>query len=508
MDINQHSSKNKIKKVDLLVVGGGINGAGIAAAASERGLKVLLCEQHDLASATSSASSKLIHGGLRYLEHYKFRLVKEALAEREVLLRKAPHLVWPLEFILPHSSQLRPKLLIRAGLFLYDHLSTRTRIPASKAVDLKNDGITKTKFTQGFSYHDCSVDDSRLVISNALAVKQQNGEVVTRTKCVTAKAELDYWSVILTNSNTGLSYTVKAKAIVNACGPWAESFIHKQLKLKSPRSLRLVKGSHIIVPRIHTQDHAYILQNSDRRVVFVIPYLKKFSLIGTTDEPYEGDPTQIKISEQEVSYLLQSVNHYFYKTLNKNDVLSNYAGVRPLCNDEPSNKPSAVTRDYTLEIQEVNNLPLLTVFGGKITTYRKSSIAAVKKLAPYFPTINANTIDDKPLPGGDFEQSNWQALLSKISEEAPWLSPKTIERLARNYGSNCFELLRPAKSLQEMGQHFGCGLYKIEVDYLITNEWAQSLEDIIWRRNKLGYFLSQLEQKQLAGYLDSLSINE
>ena len=495
------SPEGDTEKVDVLVVGGGINGAGIAAAASERGLKVLLCEQHDLASATSSASSKLIHGGLRYLEHYEFRLVKEALAEREILLRKVPHLVWPLEFILPHSPQLRPKLLIRAGLFLYDHLSTRSRIPASKAVSLKEDGITQARFTKGFSYYDCSVDDSRLVIANALAVKRQGGEVVTHTKCITAKAESDYWSVALKNNNTDSLYTVQAKALVNASGPWAESFIRTQLKLKSPRSIRLVKGSHIIVPRLYLQDHAYILQNSDQRIVFVIPYLKKFSLIGTTDEPYEGDPMQAKISDQEVRYLLKCVNDYFHKTVKKSEIVSHYAGIRPLCDDECSNNPSAMSRDYTLEIQEVNSRPLLTVFGGKITTYRKSARAAIEKLSPYFPTINPCLTVDRPLPGGDFQQSNWSKLLSDLSNQAPWLSPEVIERMARNYGSECTRLLESAKTQEEMGQHFGCGLYQIEVDYLVANEWAQSLEDIIWRRNKLGYLMSELEQKQLANYL-------
>lgn len=501
MNKNHLSPEGDTEKIDVLVVGGGINGAGIAAEASERGLKVLLCEQHDLASATSSASSKLIHGGLRYLEHYEFRLVKEALAEREVLLRKAPHLVWPLEFILPHSPQLRSKLLIRVGLFLYDHLSTRSRIPASKIVSLKEDGITQMKFTKGFSYYDCSVDDSRLVITNALAVKRQGGEVVTHTKCIAAKAESDYWSVTLKNSNTDSLYTVQAKALVNASGPWAESFIRTQLKLKSPRSIRLVKGSHIIVPRLYSQDHAYILQNSDQRIVFVIPYLKNFSLIGTTDEPYEGDPMQAEISDQEVRYLLKCVNAYFHKTVSKSEIVSHYAGVRPLCEDEYSNNPSAMSRDYTLEIQEVNSRPLLTVFGGKITTYRKSARAAIEKLSPYFPTINSCPIADRPLPGGDFQQSNWCKLLSDLSGQAPWLSPEVIERMARNYGSECTKLLEPAKTQEEMGQHFGCGLYQIEVDYLIANEWAQSLEDIIWRRNKLGYLMSELEQKQLANYL-------
>jgi glycerol-3-phosphate dehydrogenase len=485
---------------DLLIVGGGINGTGIAASAAERGLKVFLCEQNDLASATSSASSKLIHGGLRYLEHYEFRLVRDALAEREILMQKAPHLVWPQEFILPHSRQLRPAWMIRSGLFLYDHLSPRSQIPASRKVTLAADNITKDQFKTGFSYYDCSVDDTRLVISNALAAKAHQADIRPQTKCIGAQADESGWQLTLQDAKTTETYTVNGACLVNAAGPWAQSFFDSSLGIPSPRSIRLIKGSHILVPRSYTGDQAYILQNPDRRIIFVIPYLGEFSLIGTTDVLYDGDPAEVKISTEEIQYLLDSVNRYFRKSLTSSDVIADYSGVRPLCDDE-SGDPSAMTRDYTLELQEVVQQPLLSVFGGKITTFRRLAESAIEKLAPYFPDLAPPLPSNSPLPGGEFSRSEWPELLNRISQQAPFLKPETQLRLARSYGLNALKILEPINNVDELGQDFGCGLYEREVDYLVENEWAVSAKDILWRRSKLGYFLSSEEKSQLESYL-------
>ena len=496
------SAVPKSHHYDLLIVGGGINGTGIAAAAAERGLRVFLCEQNDLASATSWASSKLIHGGLRYLEHYEFRLVKEALAEREVLMQKAPHLVWPLEFILPHSHQQRPAWMIRSGLFLYDHLSPRTRIPASRKVTLVADNITKDQFKTGFSYYDCSVDDTRLVISNALAAKAHQADIRPQTTCIDAQTDEGGWQLTLQNSKNGETYTVSGTCLVNATGPWAQSFFDSALGVASPRTVRLIKGSHILVPRCYAGSHAYILQNPDRRIIFVIPYLEKFSLIGTTDVPYSGDPSAVEITTEETQYLLNSVNRYFRKSLKPSDVIADYSGVRPLCDDE-SGDPSAMTRDCTLELQELVQRPLLSVFGGKITTYRRLAESALEKLAPYYPHLAPPLPSHSPLPGGEFSRDEWPNLLEQVSHQAPFLQPTTQQRLARSYGLNALKILEPVNNLNELGQHFGCGLYEREVEYLRTHEWARSAEDILWRRSKLGYFLSSEEKSQLENYLAS-----
>ena len=486
---------------DLLIVGGGINGTGIAAAAAERGLKVLLCEQNDLASATSSASSKLIHGGLRYLEHYEFRLVKEALAEREVLLQKAPHLVWPQEFILPHSHQLRPAWMIRCGLFLYDHLSPRSQIPASRKITLAGDGITQDQFETGFSYFDCSVDDSRLVICNALAAKANQADILPRTRCIKGQASGDGWQLTLNNKKD--TFQVTGRCLINAAGPWAQTFLEQSLHKTSPRSIRLIKGSHILVPRCYTDEHAYILQNPDRRIIFVIPYLDNFSLIGTTDESYEGDPTAVKINKEEIQYLINSVNRYFRKTLKVSDVIGSYSGVRPLCDDE-SGDPSAITRDYTLELQEEMLQPLLSIFGGKITTYRRLAESALLKLSPYFKPMRPALPAETALPGGGFTRKEWPDLLSKLSRQTPFLSTNTQHRLARSYGLLCFTILDAVDKLEDLGQHFGCGLYEREVEYLVNNEWAVCAEDILWRRSKLGYFFNTEEVSRLEHYLRNL----
>lgn len=486
---------------DLAIVGGGINGAGIAAEASQRGLKVFLCEQDDLAAYTSSASSKLVHGGLRYLEHYEFRLVREALSEREVLLKKAPHLVWPLEFILPHSRQLRPAWLIQAGLFLYDHLSARSIIPSSKRISFKHSDILRESFKQGFSYYDCAVDDSRLVIVNAQAAQARGATIKTRTICLKAEASEAGWSLELQNKRDAKKFRVQARALVNASGPWAESFFKHQLtELPSPRAVRLVKGSHIVLPRLYAGNHAYILQNHDKRIIFVLPYLNHFSLIGTTDIAYTGDPARVCIEESEIEYLLKCVSYYFRQPISAQHIVHQYAGVRPLCDDE-SNNPSAITRDYTLVIQDVQQQPLLSVFGGKITTYRRLAQAALSQLEPYFTHIKPAMDDCYPLPGGEFNREEWPALLARLTAQLPFMEAEHIDRLLRAYGQNCFKIFSKVNSKAELGRHFGAGLYEREVSYLLEHEWAQTAEDILWRRSKLGYFLNAQEQATLARFL-------
>lgn len=494
---------NRAEEYDVLVIGGGINGTGIAADCAARGLKVLLCEQHDLASATSSNSSKLIHGGLRYLEHYEFRLVKEALAEREVLLKIAPHIMWPMQFRLPHQAHLRPAWLIRLGLFLYDHLATRVTLPASKGIQFEQDSPLKAEITKGFEYADGWVDDARLVICNALAAQQAKGTIATRTRCIHAKREHDHWRVTLKPAGQA-SYHIRAKSIVNAGGPWVAKLFDEALEEPSPQHVRLVKGSHIVVPRLHTQPHAYMLQNSDQRIIFVIPFEDNFSLIGTTDVEYEGDPSQVKISPEEIDYLIGICNSYFKQQISAADIVSSFSGVRPLLDDE-SSSAQAVTRDYKLELSTYDGkLPLLSVFGGKITTYRKLAQAAVDKLSPFFPHAGPCMTAKRPLPGGNFSA---QALLTEqYRQQYPWLPAALLQRFVRSYGTRTTMILQDASSLSDLGQQFGHGLYQAEVNYLIAHEWAMSAEDVLWRRSKLGLYFSTTEtdylQQAIAAQLD------
>lgn len=385
---------------DLIVIGGGINGAGIAADAAGRGLSVLMLEAQDLACATSSASSKLIHGGLRYLEHYEFRLVSEALAEREVLLKMAPHIAFPMRFRLPHRPHLRPAWMIRIGLFMYDHLGKRTSLPGSTGVRFGADSVLKPEIVRGFEYSDCWVDDARLVLANAQMVVRKGGEVLTRTRATAARRENGLWIVEAEDIDTGKKYVWQARGLVNATGPWVKQFFDEGMHLPSPYGIRLIKGSHIVVPRVHNQKQAYILQNEDKRIVFVIPWMEEFSIIGTTDVEYKGDPKAVKIEESEINYLLKVYNAHFQKQLGRDDIVWTYSGVRPLCDDE-SDSPQAITRDYTLDIHDENGkAPLLSVFGGKLTTYRKLAEHAMEKLASYYPGIGPAWTKTCVLPGG------------------------------------------------------------------------------------------------------------
>ncbi|MCZ4308331.1 glycerol-3-phosphate dehydrogenase [Vibrio atlanticus] len=504
MSAQQNNSNNSTSStLDLIVIGGGINGAGIAADAAGRGLNVGLYEANDFASATSSASSKLIHGGLRYLEHYEFRLVSEALAEREVLLRKAPHVAQPMRFRLPHRPFLRPAWMIRCGLFLYDNLGKRTTLPGSKTVNLEKSGLLKPEMKTGFEYSDCWVDDARMVLLNVLAAKENNAEVRNYCRVEKAHREGGVWHVTILDVMTNQRFERKAKALVNAAGPWVKQFFDDGLEQASPRNIRLIKGSHIVVPRIHDEPQAYILQNKDNRIVFMIPYLDKFSIIGTTDLEYKGDPRNVAIDDVEVDYLIDIVNQHFVKQLGREDVVWTYSGVRPLCDDE-SDSPQAITRDYTLELDaELDQAPLLSIFGGKLTTYRKLGEAALKKLEPHLTNMGAPWTANDTLPGGNFSCSREQ-LAKMIHTKYPWASEALLLRYVTQFGTYTWKLLEGANSEADLGIQFSNeahGVYQVEIDYLINEEMAMTDEDILWRRTKLGLYMSESEQQAVTDYL-------
>ncbi|SFU82272.1 glycerol-3-phosphate dehydrogenase [Xenorhabdus koppenhoeferi] len=486
---------------DLIIIGGGINGAGIAADAAGRGLSVLLLEGQDLASATSSASSKLIHGGLRYLEHYEFRLVSEALAEREVLLKLAPHIAFPMRFRLPHQPHLRPAWMIRIGLFLYDNLGKRVSLPGSKGLKFGANSVLKPSISRGFEYSDCWVDDARLVVLNAQEVRKHGGEVRTRTQVTRAWREGGYWTVEAKDLATGETNTWRAKGLVNATGPWVKNFFDNGLQLKSPYGIRLIKGSHIVVPRAHDEPQAYILQNEDNRIVFVIPWNGDFSIIGTTDVEYKGDPKEVKIVDQEIDYLLKVYNDHFKKQLSRDDVVWTYSGVRPLCDDE-SDSPQAITRDYTLDVQDdEGQAPLLSVFGGKLTTYRKLAEHALEKLTQYYPSAGKAWTKNGQLPGGELEGHDRDGYARLLRQRYKWLPEGVALRYARTYGSNSNIILKGADTLVGLGEFFGHGLYEAELRYLVEHEWVRQLDDAIWRRTKLGMWLTDEQKQRVADWL-------
>lgn len=482
---------------DLLIVGGGINGSGIARDAAGRDLSVLLCEQHDLASATSSASSKLIHGGLRYLEHYEFRLVRESLAEREVLLAMAPHIIWPLRFVLPHQSHLRPAWMIRLGLLLYDHLGGRRKLPGSSAVDLRADPVgapLQDQLTRGFVYSDCWVNDARLVVLNAMDAAAKGARVLTRTRCTGVRRVGDHWQATLEDEG-GRREVARARMLVNAAGPWVSQFLENGVGLNRGKGLRLIKGSHIVVPRLHDGAQAYILQNDDRRIVFVIPYEDRFSLVGTTDVPFDAPPGPVGISAEETSYLCDVVTRYFKRAIGPADVVWSYAGVRPLY-DDAADDASAVTRDYVLDLDEdrssgIGRAPLLSVFGGKITTYRRLAEHALEKLAGYTAGAGRRWTARSQLPGGDLPEADFETYMAGFIGQRPWLPAQLARRYGRAYGSLAEPMLHGARGLADLGRDFGGGLYEREVVYLVEQEWARTADDILWRRSKLGLHVSR-----------------
>lgn len=487
---------------DLIVVGGGVNGTGIAMDAAGRGLKVILCEMNDLASATSSNSSKLIHGGLRYLEHYEFRLVRQALAERESLLTNAPHIMWPMRFRLPHQSHLRPAWMIRTGLFLYDHLAKRELLKGSRSIRFDKNGPLVNEITKGFEYSDGWVDDARLVVLTALAAQEKGAQIRTRTKCTRATREGKLWNVTLTDQVTGKEQNIQCRALVNASGPWVSKLFSDTMTIPAPKQIRMVKGSHIVVPKVHDEPEAYILQNADDRIIFVIPYEDDFSLIGTTDVDYEGDPKKAKISPEEVDYLIGIVNDHFKNKLTDKDVVWSYSGVRPLMDDESGSAQKA-SRDYTFEVDGgKTNAPLISVFGGKITTYRKLAEAATDRICTFFPEAGPEWTKHAPLPGGDFSQQS--ELKAELKTRYPWLPDDLAKRYVRTYGTRTHVLLSDCNSLNDLGQNFGANLYDAEIQYLVNHEWARSAEDIVWRRTKLGLRLTDQQVNQLQSYLNQL----
>jgi glycerol-3-phosphate dehydrogenase len=485
--------------VDLLIIGGGINGAGIARDAVGRGLKVALVEQSDLAAATSSASTKLIHGGLRYLEFFEFRLVREALIERERLLQIAPHIIRPMQFILPHVEGLRPRWQIRAGLFLYDHIGGRKKLPASRAIRLDNStyGALRADLRHGFAYSDCWVDDSRLVTLNALDAAERGAAIHTRTKFVAANVRDQLWHARCENQHTGRTFEIRARAIVNAAGPWVEQILRALPLVRSDAQVRLIKGSHIVLPQLFEGPHAFMLQNPDGRIVFAIPYERNCTLVGTTDIPFEGDPASVRISDEEIRYLCDTVNNYFRKTVTPKDVRWTYAGVRPLSDDEAVNA-SKVTRDYRLELAETSaHPPLLSVFGGKITTYRRLAEMALSKLQPHLGGTERDWTDRAPLPGGDLPRADFDSFFAGVRKRWAFLPDHVALRMARAYGTRIEKILGAARTMHDLGEHYGAGLTRAEVDYLIGHEWALTLDDILWRRTKLGLHLSEAERSRL-----------
>lgn len=489
---------------DLAVIGGGINGVGIAADAAGRGLSVFLCERDDLASHTSSASSKLIHGGLRYLEHYEFRLVREALAEREVLLGKAPHIVKPMRFVLPHRPHLRPAWMIRAGLFLYDNLGKREKLPASRGLRFGEESPLKPAIKRGFEYSDCWVDDARLVVLNAMAARERGAQIHIRTQCLSAKRASGIWHVELQRQD-GSRFSLRAKALVNAAGPWVAQFIGENLQQRSPYGIRLIQGSHIIVPKLYDGEQAYIMQNEDRRIVFAIPYLDRYTMIGTTDREYHGDPASVSIGDDEIAYVLGVANTHFRKQLGPEDIIHTFAGVRPLCDDESDN-PSAVTRDYTLSLSaEEKQAPLLSVFGGKLTTYRKLAESAMVLLKPFFPAMGHSWTAKDSLPGGE-GMSTVEALVDQLVDQIRGIDRPLAKRWATGYGSRVWSMLGKARSVDALGEDFGHQLYMQEVEYLRREEWATQVDDILWRRTKLGLAFTPSEKARLQGYLADQAI--
>lgn len=487
---------------DLIVVGGGVNGTGIAMDAAGRGLRTILCEMNDLASATSSNSSKLIHGGLRYLEHYEFKLVRQALAERESLLRNAPHIMWPMRFRLPHQSHLRPAWMIRTGLFLYDHLAKRELLKGSKSIRFAPDGPMVSDITQGFEYSDGWVDDARLVVLTAKAAEEKGAKIKTRTKCVKAERADKLWNVTLADTQTGEKKTYQCRALINASGPWVSRLFSDTMTITAPKQIRMVKGSHIVVPKIHDEPEAYILQNADNRIIFVIPYEDDFSLIGTTDVDYEGDPKKAVISPEETEYLVGIVNNHFKHKLTSDDVVWSYSGVRPLMDDESGDAQKA-SRDYTFEVDGgKKEAPLISVFGGKITTYRKLAEAATDRICDFFPKAGPEWTKHAPLPGGDF--TDQPALLAEFKVEFPWLPDSLARRYVRTYGTRTRTLLKDCRSMKDMGHHFGANLYASEVSYLMKHEWAQEAEDVVWRRTKLGLRLTEDNLAGLQNYVEKI----
>ena len=512
--------------LDLWVIGGGINGVGIARDATGRGLRVGLCEQGDLAGATSSASTKLFHGGLRYLEYLEVNLVRKALVERETLLRAMPHISWPMRFVLPFHADMRfegetpvgrivstlmpwtkgrrPAWLIRLGLFAYDNLGGREILPGTTTLDLRTDVAGEAlddRFVKAFEYSDCWVEDSRLVVLNARDAADRGAEILVRTRCTGAERQGDHWLIRLENTVTGEVSERRARMLVNAGGPWVEDIVRNTVRLNTSEGVRLVRGSHIVVRRLFEHDRAYFLQGEDGRIMFAIPYQEDFTLIGTTDQDHDGPPGSAVCTPEEADYMRRFVSAYFRQDIRPEDIVWTYSGVRPLY-DDGAKSATAATRDYVLSVDAPEGQPaLLNVFGGKITTYRKLAEAALAKLAPHAPGMGGDWTAGVALPGGDFPVDGVPDLVARVTEAAPFLEAKTVRRLVRAYGTDALALLGAPGSEADLGRHFGAGLYEQEVAWLMAREWAMTAEDVIWRRSKLGLRLDAAEVAALDAYM-------
>ncbi|MAD37545.1 MAG: glycerol-3-phosphate dehydrogenase [Tistrella sp.] len=500
---------------DLAVIGGGVNGCGIARDAAGRGLDVVVVEKGDLAGATSSASTKLIHGGLRYLEHREFRLVREALQERAVLLDALPHIAWPLRFVLPHHRGLRPRWMIRLGLFIYDHLAGgnggRRKLPGTRRLDLSRDAAglpLKDDYHTAFEYSDAWVDDARLVVLNALDAQENGARILTRTEFTAADRGADLWTLSLRDVETGEVSIIRARAVVNAAGPWVAETLVDRLKVKTPERVRLVRGSHIVVPRLFDHDRAYIFQNADNRIVFAIPYEDDFTLIGTTDADHKGDPGRVAITPEEVDYLCRAVSGYFRRPVTPEMVVWTYSGVRPLYDDGAS-KAQEATRDYVLTV-DTAAAPVISAFGGKITTYRRLAEAALAKLEPLLPArtdgraLRGPWTADAPLPGGRLPAGGVEALVQSLALSHPVLDERTRRRLARAYGGYVHRVIGDAAGdPSALGEHFGAGLHAREVAWLMDHEWARTAEDVLWRRTKLGLRIDAAGVRRLDAWMQA-----
>ncbi len=491
---------------DLAIIGGGVNGCGIARDAAGRGLSVFLCEQGDLAQATSSASTKLFHGGLRYLEFYEFRLVREALVERETLLRAMPHISWPLRFVLPHHPGLRPAWLVRLGLFIYDHLGGRRILPGTRTLDLRRDpagAALKPEFVKGFEYSDCWVEDSRLVVLNARDAAARGAEIAVRTRLVGAAREGALWRLTLEDAETGRRFERRARAVVNAGGPWVDDILRARVRLETSDRIRLVRGSHIVTRRLFDHDRAYIFQNADGRIVFAIPYETDFTLIGTTDRDHDSGLARVECTDEEADYLRAAASAYFARPIPAEDVVWRYAGVRPLY-DDGAKSATAATRDYVLRVEGGGgDAPILNVFGGKITTYRRLAEAALEKLRPFFPAMGRAWTAGAPMPGGDFPVDGAGALADDLRTRWPFLDAAWAQRLVRAYGTEARAILGDARRAEDLGERFGWNLTAAEVRWLMRKEWARAAGDVLWRRGKLGLRLTAAEAARLAEWMEA-----
>lgn len=494
------------KPFDVFVIGGGINGCGIARDAVGRGYSVCLSEMNDLASGTSSWSTKLVHGGLRYLEHYEFRLVREALIEREILWSNAPHIIWPLRFILPHHKGLRPAWFLRLGLFLYDHLGGRKLLPPTRTLDMTSDQSgesLKPLFSKAFEYSDCWVNDARLVVLNARDAADRGADIRTRTRVVTVESEGEGWSVTLESTLTGERSTVRSRLIVNAAGPWVDDILSHALGRNDAKNVRLVQGSHIVVPRMFEHDRCYIFQNADGRIIFAIPYEDDFTLIGTTDQDYLGDAGSVKITDGEIEYLCDAVSAYFETPVHKEDIVWTYSGARPLYDDGAS-KAQEATRDYVIKDDETDGPPLINIFGGKITTYRRLAESMLERIEAHLGAKGPSWTKHKALPGGDFATTGFAEEVRKLIDDYPHLDPTHVRRLFRLYGTRSRDILGSATSRADLGEDFGDYLYEAEVRYLIDQEFAVTAEDILWRRSKRGLRFSPEQVARLSTFVDSV----